>query len=117
MVTVERSSGRAGRRTLASITERSGSSTRVILVAPVYHSPSNPRLVVGTEADIQRAADDGLLRESHYLELKRELGAKKKNTETARDLVVRKQFPELRRQHTLTLHGPELRHKQDPMTH
>jgi hypothetical protein len=41
----------------------------------------------GSEADIQRAIDNDCLRESHYLDCKREIGLKADRKETARDLA------------------------------
>jgi hypothetical protein len=41
-----------------------------------------------SEADIQRAIDDGLLSETHYLDCKRQVGASQgERKETARDLA------------------------------
>lgn len=53
----------------------------------VYLSNTHPRVPLTTEADLQAAADVGLLEESHYLELKREIPGKGSNRETARDLA------------------------------
>jgi hypothetical protein len=54
----------------------------------VHLSPEHPRLRLTTEAEIQHAADGGLLEETHYLDLKRGLGTTPgANKELARDLV------------------------------
>lgn len=54
----------------------------------VYVSSSNPRVPLTTEAELQAALIAGLLEESHYLDLKREVSAGKgPNRETARDLA------------------------------
>jgi len=54
----------------------------------IYVSPSSPRLTVETEADLDCAIAEGLLEETHYLDLKRELEpGKAKNKEHARDLA------------------------------
>lgn len=52
-----------------------------------YLSTSHPRWEPRTEDDLRRAADEGLLEETHYLELKRELASGQgSNKEFARDL-------------------------------
>jgi hypothetical protein len=54
----------------------------------IYLGPTSPRWGPRTEADLQIAIDEGLLEESHYLELKRELSSSKgSNQELARDLA------------------------------
>ncbi|MGP3951309.1 AlbA family DNA-binding domain-containing protein [Streptomyces sp. 7N604] len=53
----------------------------------VYFPPDHPRWSPKTEAEIQSAIDDGLLEESHFLDLKREVVTKGDNRETARDLA------------------------------
>lgn len=54
----------------------------------VYLSAANPRVPLRSESDITAAVDAGLLAESHFLELKREIkSGKAENRETARDLA------------------------------
>ncbi len=54
----------------------------------MYLSSQTPRWQPTNEADLQWALDQGLLEESHYLELKRQLNASKTaNTELAKDLA------------------------------
>jgi hypothetical protein len=54
----------------------------------IYVSPDEPRWVPTSESDLDEAATSGMLEESHYMELKREIGpGKKANTELARDLA------------------------------
>ena len=55
----------------------------------IYLSEAAPRLLLATESDLQAAVDEGLLVESHYLDLKRELSAGSgKNLEHARALAA-----------------------------
>lgn len=55
----------------------------------VYISPATPRWIPETENDLQRAIDDDLMDETHYLELKRTLEpGRGKNKEFARDVVA-----------------------------
>jgi hypothetical protein len=54
----------------------------------VYLSPETPRWVPANEDDLQQAIADGLLEETHWLDLKRELtSSKSANREFARDLA------------------------------
>ena len=54
----------------------------------IYLSANQPRWDPRTEADLQAAIDDGLLEESHYLDLKEKTpSGKGDNKETARDLA------------------------------
>lgn len=54
----------------------------------IYLSAANPRLPLRSESDIKAAVHAGLLAESHFLELKREIkSGKAENRETARDLA------------------------------
>lgn len=54
----------------------------------IYLSGANPRWSPTSEADLAAAAHAGLLEETHYLDLKRELGSgKSNNKEHARDLA------------------------------
>lgn len=54
----------------------------------MYLSPASPRWHPEVEADLQAALDGGLLRETHHVELKRQLNAgTKANRELARDLA------------------------------
>lgn len=54
----------------------------------VYLSPRSPRWAPRSEADLDDALQQGLLEETHYLDLKRELSAgKSANKELARDLT------------------------------
>lgn len=54
---------------------------------PIYLSSDNPGWTPRTEADLQAAIDQGLLAESHYMDLKREPSSgKSANKELARDL-------------------------------
>lgn len=57
-------------------------------MAAMYLSPTTPRWQPASEQDLQAALDAGLLEETKYLELKRELGSSKAaNKELARDLA------------------------------
>jgi hypothetical protein len=57
-------------------------------VESIYLSAASPRWSPTTEHDLRSALDAGLLEETHYLELKRELEpGKAKNREHARDLA------------------------------
>lgn len=50
--------------------------------------PGDPRWLPASETELQRAIDEGLLEESHYLDVKRELSSgKSANKELARDLA------------------------------
>lgn len=54
----------------------------------MYLSPAVPRWTPSTEADLAEALANGLLEETHYLELKREVPpGKGANKELARDLA------------------------------
>lgn len=54
----------------------------------IYASQGQPRLPLASEAELQAAADAGLLEETHFLDLKRELKpGKGENRESARDLA------------------------------
>lgn len=58
------------------------------MTAAFYLSAGNPRWAPSTEGDLNSALQQGLLEESHYLDLKREVGAKPAaNKELARDLA------------------------------
>jgi hypothetical protein len=52
----------------------------------IYLSPAHPRVQLSSEEDLQELIDNGVLAESHYLDVKREIPAKK-NDELARDLA------------------------------
>lgn len=54
---------------------------------PIYLSPDNPRWTPKTEADLQNGLDQGLLGESHYLDLKAMPASKGDNKEAARDMA------------------------------
>ena len=54
---------------------------------PIYLSPDIPRWVPRTEGDLQTGIDQGLLGESHYLDLKEVPATKSDNKEAARDLA------------------------------
>lgn len=54
---------------------------------PIYLSPDTPRWVPRSEADLQEGIDQGLLGESHYLDLKEVPETKGDNKEAARDLA------------------------------
>lgn len=57
-------------------------------VSPIYLSPEEPRWSPRNEDDLQAAIDGGLLEETHYLELKREIPpGKGSNKESARDMA------------------------------
>lgn len=57
-------------------------------VDSVYLSSENPRLPLRTEAELRRAVDNGILRESHFLEFKRLIPpGRSKNVELAKDLA------------------------------
>jgi hypothetical protein len=57
-------------------------------VDTVYLSPQLPRVPLATEQQLVRAVTEGLLEESHFIDLKRELKAGKgENRELARDLA------------------------------
>jgi len=54
----------------------------------VFVSPTGPRLRLASEADVLAAIGNGVLGESHYLDLKREVkSSANANKETARDLA------------------------------
>lgn len=53
----------------------------------IYLSPQHPQWRPKTEADLQAAIDDGILEESHHLDLKRQVNSKQDNRELARDLA------------------------------
>ncbi|MFF5264589.1 helix-turn-helix domain-containing protein [Actinomadura viridis] len=53
----------------------------------IYLSASQPRWTPQSEAEIQSALDEGLIGESHYLDLKEVPSSKGKNTESARDMA------------------------------
>lgn len=58
------------------------------VTTPIYLSRDEPRWSPGTENDIQDAIDQGLLEETHHLDLKREVGGTRAaNKELARDLA------------------------------
>lgn len=60
----------------------------MVFVESIYLSADNPRWSPTSEQDLAAALDHGLLQETHYLELKRELEkGKDKNREHARDLA------------------------------
>jgi hypothetical protein len=54
---------------------------------PIYLSADSPRWTPKTEADLQAGIDQGLLGESHYVDLKAMPDTKGDNKEAARDLV------------------------------
>ncbi len=57
-------------------------------VQTIYLAPSQPRVPLSSEAELQQAIEGGLLVESHFLDLKREVKATKgENRELARDLA------------------------------
>jgi hypothetical protein len=56
-------------------------------MTPIYLSADTPRWTPRTEADLQTGIDQGLLGESHYLDLKAVPTARGENKEAARDLV------------------------------
>lgn len=56
-------------------------------MTPIYLSSENPRWVPRSEADLQAGIDQGLLGESHYLDLKEAPATKGDNKEAARDLA------------------------------
>lgn len=57
-------------------------------VQPIYLSQKQPRWTPETEGDIQVAIDQGLLEETHFLDLKREVSTgRSANKELARDLA------------------------------
>lgn len=56
-------------------------------MTPIYLSANNPRWTPQTEADLQDGIDQGLLEESHYLDLKEMPGSKAGNREAARDMA------------------------------
>ncbi|MGW0647281.1 AlbA family DNA-binding domain-containing protein [Streptomyces umbrinus] len=56
-------------------------------VTSIYLSPSNARWTPKTEADLSAAIADGLLEESHYLDLKEAPSNKTGNKELAQDLA------------------------------
>jgi hypothetical protein len=56
-------------------------------MTPIYLSADNPRWTPQAEADLQTGIDQGLLGESHYLDLKAAPGSKSDNKEAARDLA------------------------------
>jgi hypothetical protein len=63
-------------------------TTAEMVPMQAYLSSDNPRWQPRVEADIQRAIDDDLLRETHFFELKREVGSTPgARKETARDLA------------------------------
>lgn len=54
----------------------------------VYLSAATPRWTPATESDVQRAIDEGLIEETHYVDVKREIpSGKAANKELARDLA------------------------------
>lgn len=54
----------------------------------IHFGPHQPRWEPRSEGDLRTGIDDGLLAESHWLDLKRELGpGKRTNKELARDLA------------------------------
>ena len=55
----------------------------------VYLAPSSPRVVISSEGELQALADQGLLEETHFLELKEKIAApsQRVNRELARDLA------------------------------
>jgi anti-anti-sigma factor len=56
-------------------------------MTPIYLSADTPRWVPRTEADLQAGIAQGLLCESHYLDLKEAPATRGDNKEAARDLV------------------------------
>jgi hypothetical protein len=56
-------------------------------MTPIYLSPDIPRWVPRSEADIQAGIDQGILSETHYLDLKEMPATKGDNKEAARDLA------------------------------
>jgi len=56
-------------------------------VTSIYLSSQHPQWRPKTEADLQAAIDDGILEESHHLDLKRQVNSKQDNRELARDLA------------------------------
>src|SRR4051812_4843658 len=57
-------------------------------VESIYLSPQSPRWTPRSEVDLDAAIQQGLLEETHYLELKREISpGKGANKELARDLA------------------------------
>ncbi|MEV8639301.1 ATP-binding protein [Streptosporangium sp. NPDC051023] len=56
-------------------------------MTPIYLSPNNSRWTPTTEADLQQAIDDGLLVESHFLDLKEVPDTRGDNREAARDMA------------------------------
>lgn len=56
-------------------------------MTPIYLSADTPRWTPRTEGDLQTGIDQGLLGESHYLDLKEVPATKGDNKEAARDLV------------------------------
>ena len=60
----------------------------LICVEPVYLSAGMPRWTPQNETDLSAAAQRGLLEETHYLDVKREISAGRgANKELARDLA------------------------------
>jgi hypothetical protein len=53
----------------------------------IYLSADNPRWTPVSEADIQAALDEGLISESHYLDLKEVPSTKGQNKESAKDMA------------------------------
>ncbi|MFF0249971.1 AlbA family DNA-binding domain-containing protein [Streptosporangium sandarakinum] len=56
-------------------------------MTPIYLSAQNPRWTPKTETDLQKAISDGLLDESHHLDLKEVPATKGDNREAARDMA------------------------------
>lgn len=56
-------------------------------MTPIYLSAQNPRWIPKTETDLQDAISNGLLEESHYLDLKEAPATKGDNKEAARDMA------------------------------
>ncbi|WP_143104924.1 hypothetical protein [Amycolatopsis regifaucium] len=54
----------------------------------IFLSSDNPRWTAHSEADLQSAIDSGILEETHWMDLKREINSgKSANRELARDLA------------------------------
>ncbi|MBP2707363.1 ATP-binding protein [Microbispora sp. RL4-1S] len=56
-------------------------------MTPIYLTSENPRWTPKTEADLKRALEDGLIKESHHLDLKKIPDTKGDNRESAKDMA------------------------------
>ncbi len=74
---------------VCQVRARDGDPVRIdVRMDSVFVSPNGPRLRLASEADVLAAIVNGVLGESHYLDLKREVkSSANANKETARDLT------------------------------